>query len=213
MSARRTILIALLPLVAVVALIFTCDGIIRHSAKGKYYTDTASVPPRKAALVLGTSSRLVNGRPNPYFTYRIEAAADLFHAGKVEYIVVSGDNRQLSYNEPREMKRALIAAGVPEKVIFMDFAGFRTLDSVVRMNSIFSQSDFIIVSQRFHIERALYLAKSRGLNAIGYAARDVSVMSGFKTRCREYFARVKTFIDLLTHKEPHFGGEKIELQY
>lgn len=211
MSVKKTLMLVLVPLVVVLALILVCDGLIRQSARGKIYHDIDSVPHRKAALVLGTSSRLTNGSPNMYFAYRIKAASELFKAGKVDYLVVSGDNRQLSYNEPREMMRALIAAGVPENAIIMDFAGFRTLDSVVRMNLIFSQRSFIIVSQRFHIERAIFIAKSRKLDAIGYAATDVSRFYGLKTRAREYLARVKTFIDILTHKEPHFGGEKIEI--
>ena len=208
----RTILwILLVPVLAALALIFTCDGIISHAAKGRCYESTDDIPHNKAALVLGTSSKLAGGRPNAYFTYRIRAAVELYNAGKVDCIVVSGDNRHASYNEPREMNRALLAAGIPESKIFMDYAGFRTLDSVVRMDTIFSQNSFTVVSQRFHIERALYIARSRGLDAIGYSATDVNRFYGFRTRCREYLARVKMFIDLLTHKEPHFGGEKIEL--
>ena len=212
-SVAGTIVRVLLALaLALIAVIIICNGLITKASKSRCYEDLDSIPHNKAALVLGTSSYLVNGGANPYFTYRIQAAADLYRAGKVDFLVVSGDNRHTSYNEPRAMKRALVAAGVPENVIYMDYAGFRTLDSVVRMNTIFSQESFTVVSQRFHIERAVYIARVRGLNAVGFAARDVSRRSGLKTRARESLARVKTFIDIFTHKEPHFGGEKIEIE-
>ncbi len=109
------------------------------------------------------------------------------------------------------MKNDLIAKGVPEDRIFEDFAGFRTLDSVVRAKEIFGQDDITIISQKWHNERAIYLAEANDINAIGFNAKGVKITYrfGLKTRIREYFARVKVFIDLIIGKEPKFLGKKI----
>ena len=141
----------------------------------------------------------------------IDAAVELYKAGKINYILISGDNRKEEYNEPEEMKKALMQKGVPEKSIYLDYAGFRTLDSVVRAKEVFGQTRLTIISQRFHNERAIYLAEKNGITAIGFNARDVDVYAGLKTNIRELFARVKMFIDLAIDKQPHFLGEKYKL--
>lgn len=99
--------------------------------------------------------------------------------------------------------------GVPENRIFEDFAGFRTLDSVVRAKEIFGQDSITIISQQFHNERAIFLAEKHNIKAIAFNAKDVNAKWGIRTKVREVFARVKVFLDLLTEKEPKFGGEKI----
>ena len=176
------------------------------------YTHAEQIPAQKAALLLGTSPLLANGRSNLYFTHRIRAAAELYRAGKVRYIIVSGDNRKHGYNEPEAMKAALIAQGVPAERIVPDYAGIRTLDSVLRARSVFGQADYIVVSQKFHNERAVYLARAHGIRAVGYNAADVHLYAGgFKTRVREYGARMKMYLDLLTGKQPKHGGETIAL--
>ncbi len=171
-----------------------------------------TVPTRKTGLLLGTS-RTVAGRPNLYFRYRIEAAAQLYRAGKIEKIIVSGDNGRHSYNEPRDMKQALIAAGVPAEAITADYAGFRTLDSVVRAHRIFGQKEFTVISQEFHCNRAIYIAQRHGLDAIGFAARDVSFRPEFyRNRFREILARAAAVLDTrLLGRQPKFGGEPIPL--
>lgn len=193
------------------SLIFTCDCIISATAKGQTYDDTARIPANRVGLLLGTSPQLSNGRPNLYFNYRIEATVALYNAGKISRILVSGDNRQLNYNEPVRMHRALVAMGVPDSVIIMDYAGIRTLDSVVRANKVFGQKSITIISQQFHNERALYIARSNGIEAIGFNAKDVNASSGLKTNLRELLARVKVFIDLLTGKMPRHLGEPITI--
>ncbi len=125
--------------------------------------------------------------------------------------MVSGDNSRRNYNEPEEMKKALIRQGIPEKAIYLDYAGFRTLDSVIRAQKIFGQNRFTVISQHFHNERAIYLAGKHHIDAIGFDARDVPVKSGFKTRMREVLARVKVFIDLAFKKQPRFLGEPVPL--
>ena len=136
----------------------------------------------------------------------------LYRQGKASYFLVSGDNATLSYNEPREMRRALIRAGIPAERIYSDYAGFRTLDSIVRANAVFGQESFTIVSQGFHNERALYLARHFGIKAIGFNARDVRAYSGLKTRARELMARVLCLLDVyILDKQPKFLGDKIAI--
>jgi SanA protein len=195
-----------------IAFIWFANYRISVATDDKVYTDVNKIPYNKTGLVLGTSKSLRSGHANPYFTYRINAAVELFKNGKIDYIVVSGDNRHHSYNEPKDMQKALMAQGIPENKIFLDYAGFRTLDSVVRINKIFGQSSFTIISQEFHNKRAIYIAESYDLNAIGYNAKDVNKSLGFKVKVRETFARVKVFIDLLIGIKPKFLGEPIEIK-
>lgn len=172
----------------------------------------AEVKPQKVALLLGTSKYAKGGRINLYYQYRIEAVAKLYAAGKIDYVLVSGDNSTVYYNEPTTMLNDLIAKGIPADRIVQDFAGFRTLDSVVRAKKVFGQTQFIIVSQLFHVERALFIARKKGIQAKGFCAQDVTASYGFKTKVREYFARVKMFIDLyLINKEPKFLGDPVQI--
>lgn len=187
-----------------------CSLAVSSSAKGRTFDDIALLPQRPTALILGTSPR-VAGRPNAYFTNRINAAAELYRAGKVKRFIISGDNRKANYNEPEAMRSALMQRGVPKGIIHLDYAGFRTLDSVVRAYEIFGQDSITIVSQKFHNERAIFIAGLKGIDAIGYNAEDVALAFGLKTRIREIFARIKVFIDLAVQKQPHFLGDKIDI--
>lgn len=196
---------------AVVVVVLMCGQLVENKAVGRCFDRVQEVPGNKVGLVLGTSARVVGGGSNPFFENRMKAASELFFAGKVEYLVVSGDNRHTSYNEPRDMKKALVALGIPPERIILDFAGLRTLDSVVRMKTVFGQSEYTVVSQRFQNERAIYIASKHGINAVGFNAEDVEHHFGFATYVREYFARVKVFIDILTDREPHFAGEPIKI--
>jgi SanA protein len=127
------------------------------------YSDIEVVPHRDVALVLGTNPLIAGRYINPYFTSRIEAAASLYHSGVVKHLLVSGDNSQQAYDEPTEMKRALMTKGVPEEAISLDYAGFRTLDSVVRSKYIFQQQEVIIVSRHFTIKELYSLRIKKGL--------------------------------------------------
>ena len=173
------------------------------------YSNLENVPYNKVGLLLGTSKELRNGNPNPFFDARIEATATLYKIGKIKYIVASGDNSKKYYNEPQQMKDDLIALGVPDNVIYLDYAGFRTLDSVVRIEKIFGQKKFTVISQKFHNERAIYIAQHYNLSAVGYNAADIGGYNGKKVVFREKFARVKVFIDFLIGKKPKFLGEEI----
>lgn len=206
---RKLLYIALIFTILCITCIIVCNRTIKKHTTSKIYTEASIIPTNKVGLLLGTSPKLKNGNNNLYFDYRILAAVELYKAGKIKYILISGDNRREDYNEPEEMKKALMQKGIPEKFIYLDYAGFRTLDSVVRAKEVFGQNQLTIISQRFHNERAIYLAEKNGINAIGYNAKDVNAYAGLKTNIRELLARVKMFIDLAIDKQPHFLGEKI----
>lgn len=192
--------------------LFLCNGIINSSAEGKTFDETADIPKNKVGLVLGTSKRISSGHPNPYYDYRINATVELYKAGKIDFVLVSGDNGSRYYNEPTTFKKDLVKAGIPAGKIFLDYAGFRTLDSMVRAKVVFGLDEVTVISQEFHNERAIYIADKKGLKAIGFNAKDVTGRQGSRVRLREYFARVKVFIDLVSNTQPKFFGEKIEIK-
>lgn len=210
-SHKKMIWAAFIVVSLVLIIIVAANLIIVSKTRAYAYDTVESIPENKVGMVLGTSKYLANGRPNYYFKFRIDATAELYKAGKIKYIVVSGDNHVKGYNEPQQMKDDLIDLGVPAEVIYLDYAGFRTLDSVVRMEKVFGQTKFTVISQRFHNERAIYIARHYGLDVVGYNASNVGVYSGFKTQLREKLARVKVFVDFLTHKQPKFLGEPVKI--
>ncbi len=193
-------------------LIWVCNSVITNGAEGKTFSDTNKISKNKVGLVLGTSKKLIGGLPNPYYTFRIRAALELFQADKVDFILVSGDNGTTYYNEPQTFKNDLVKGGIPRDRIFLDYAGFRTLDSMVRAKEVFGLDSVTVISQQFHNERAIYLAEIKGLVAIGFNAEDISMEHGLKVQLREYLARVKVFIDLLFKTEPKFYGERVEIK-
>ncbi|MBR9861557.1 vancomycin high temperature exclusion protein [bacterium] len=186
--------------------------VVRVKSQPFLYEDPNRVPEHKVGLVLGTSKYAMSGNVNLYYKYRIDAVVELYNAGKIKYVLISGDNGTPEYNEPQTIKEDLIRRGIPAEKIFLDYAGFRTLDSVVRAWKIFGQNSFIVISQRFHNERAIYIARSYGIRAIGFNAQGVGRNYGFKTKIRERLARDKMVLDLLFNKQPKFLGEKIEIE-
>ena len=179
------------------------------SVSHKLYTNTAEVPFNELGLLLGTSKFNRSGTTNLFFKYRIQAAADLIKTGKIKHIIVSGDNSLIEYNEPRDMKRALILLGVPDSCITLDFAGFRTFDSVVRSKKVFGQDKITVISQKFHNERALFIADYYAIDAIGFCAKDAPSQYSFWTNIREPLAKFRALIDLYVIKqEPRFLGKK-----
>lgn len=198
-------------IVLMLAIIAFMNIYIVQFSKDKLYNDISSIPKNKVGLVLGTSQYLRGGGTNPFFSNRVEAAVDLFNAGKIEFILVSGDNRHISYNEPRDLKKALVKRGIPEDRIVLDFAGFRTLDSVIRSKKVFGQNSITIISQKFHNERAIYLAYHNNLPAVAFNAKDPDSHSG-RVYWRELLARPKAFLDILIKTPPKFLGEPIEIK-
>jgi SanA protein len=211
-SAARFVLIAIISLFLSLVLVFLGDQFVERAAQGKLSDDLANVPERPVALVLGCAPTLANGRPNRYFTARMKTAADLFHTGKCRYLLVSGDNGRSVYDEPTSMRDALVALGVPESAIVRDYAGFDTLDSVLRAKEVFSQETLLVVSQRFHNERAICIGQHHGMDLYGVNAVDVSGPLGVKVRFREKLARVKTLLDLhLWKSRPKFLGPLLSI--
>lgn len=208
MKVKKILSLALLVMLAAV---IYCNVRISSYAAGLLYDSPDEVPHCHAALVLGTSNRGRNGGPNRFFEARIDACAELYDAGKIDRIIVSGDNRFIYYNEPERMREALVRKGIPTDIIFLDYAGFRTFDSIVRAKEVFGQDSFVVISQRFHNERAVFIAGKKGMDVIGYNAGGVGLNYGFMTYVRECLARCKVFLDLLTGKKPHFLGDPVEI--
>jgi SanA protein len=208
---RRLGVFILVGVLACVMIVVYANITAIWASRGRIFTKLANVPHTRIGLVFGTTDR-VAGRENLYFRYRIEAASQLWHAGKLETLIVSGDNLSRYYNEPKEMKLALIERGVPASRIVCDPAGLRTLDSVVRAKEIFGAHSILFISQRFQNQRAIYLAQAHGIKAYGFAAQDVEPQAGLKTKLREIGARVKMWLDVNFLKtRPLYLGEKIKL--
>jgi SanA protein len=195
--------------------IFLNDMMMAEKAKEKLYSSVKEVPSKNALLLLGTAKYMVGGGKNYFYTYRIQAALSLWKAKKVKAIVVSGDNGTKHYDETTTMFNDLVRAGIPARYITKDYAGFRTLDSVVRAESIFDLKDYIIISQKFHLERALYIAHAKGQKAIGFIAKDIAgTKAAYKMKAREYLARAKAFLDLyVLNTQPKFLGKTKLVRY
>jgi SanA protein len=206
MRARGWIATAAVLAAALVLVVQACDERVRTTSAPHVHDRVMEVPLNRVAVLLGTSARARGGGSNLYFTHRIAATVELLKAGRVQHVLISGDNRHSSYNEPMDMRRALMAAGVDSTRITLDYAGFRTLDSMVRARDVFGQPGFVVVSQRFHTERAVYMARRMGIAAVGYNAQDVPANYGRLTMLREKLARVKLHLDLWLGVGPHFQG-------
>jgi SanA protein len=213
MRKRRYAIIAAGAITALAfAAIFYAAHRIEHSAISALAPDMDSLPHKRVGLVLGCSPVLGSGAPNAYFENRIAAAAALFRAKKVDYLLVSGDNHASTYDEPTAMKSALLRLGVPEDRIVLDYAGFSTLDSVVRAKNVFGLSELCIISQRDHALRAVYIARANGIDVVAFPAKDVPGRGGLRTRLRESLARVRTLLDVhLMGRKPHFLGPNVQI--
>jgi SanA protein len=197
--------------ICLVIMAFWSNFSVYYESKNFLFSKAKNLPTTKTALLLGTSKKLRNGNDNLYFNYRIDACVELFSSGKVSHILISGDNGSKEYNEPQDMKNELISRGIPSEKITLDYAGFDTYDSVLRAKKIFGQQSFIVVSQKFHNQRAVYIARRNGIHAFGYNARDVKKMNGLKTKIREFFACVKAYIEVKVNVNPTYLGEKIQI--
>lgn len=191
------------------AIVVGSSWIVGNLAHGRLVTNPASLPKDETALVLGTSPSVAGHRANPHFENRIAAAADLFRRGCVKHLLLSGDNGSRGYDEPSNMRRALLALGVPDSAMTLDYAGFRTLDSVARARKIFGLDKLVIVTDRFHTSRALFLARHFGIDAVAFPSKDVPLRYSARSIVRECFARVKACLDVyVLHTGPHFLGPK-----
>ncbi len=195
--------IALMIVVAGCFIAYANFAVLRYAEA--VYGTVEQVPEREIGLLLGTSPIVADGRRNLYFTHRMDAAARLYHAGKIKKIIVSGDNRHKDYNEPQEMRRALEELGVTPAHIAEDYAGFRTLDSVVRARDVFGAKRYTVISQQFHCERALFIAANHDIEAVAFAAPDATKRYRFKRVLRETFARPVAWLDVkVLNRKPYF---------
>ena len=206
---KRVITICLTCAAVLVLAVLVTDSFVGIASAKHMYASAEQCPPAPVAVVLGLAKK-VRGPRNRFYMPRLEAAVELFRLGKVRGIIVSGDNSRRDYDEPTQMKADLVELGVPARYVTCDYAGFRTLDSVVRAARVFGQTRFVVVSQRFHCQRAIFLARQKGYDVWGYTATDVTGYSGFKVRARECLARCKAAMDLwLLRTKPKFLGEPV----
>lgn len=208
MTSRRKISIWLFSIILISILgMIICDQYVAYNASGRLYEDVDSIPHRKVGIILGTSPISTwNGRRNYYFDHRIKAGAELYKARKVDWLVVSGGdyrNSENGYDEPVAMRDSLIKQGVDSARIVLDYDGIRTLNSIAKMRDVYCQDSIVIISQKYHNERALYQARHLGIDAIGLNAKTPGRRtSWWRNRGREVLARVKLFIDVARGLHP-----------
>lgn len=208
---RRLVVTMCLGLCCSAAAIWAANQWVESTSAALCHSRLEEVPELPVALVLGCSPT-VAGRPNLFYVHRMEASARLYLTGKVRALIVSGDNGSKQYDEPTAMKEDLVRRGVPADAIYCDYAGFRTLDSIVRADRTFGQKRFMVVSQRFHNERAVFLARRHGLDAEAFDAGEVTGSSGLTTHLREYLARVQAVLDVtLLRTKPRFEGPPVRI--
>jgi SanA protein len=178
-----------------------------YNTRNQIYFNIHELPANEVGLVLGTSKFVRTGKENLFFRYRMEATARLWKEGKVKYLILSGNNDSEYYNEPVDMQRALVKLGIPASVMTLDYAGYRTFDSVVRCKDVFNQEKITIISQNFHNARALYIGNHEGMEAIAFAAQDVPDGYSLRTLIREYLARPYALLDVyLIRPKPEKGN-------
>ncbi|HSI74092.1 MAG TPA: ElyC/SanA/YdcF family protein [Fimbriimonas sp.] len=206
-KAKRRILFGAGGLIAASSLfILYTNQLVASASQGRIYLVATDVPQTRVALVLGTAP-MVSGRPNAYFVRRISAAAELYRSGRIEKILVSGDNGRRGYDEPTAMKNALMARGVPAEDVTCDFAGFHTLDSIIRAKEVFGLEKCVIVTDDFHLPRALYTAQQKGLSAIGFQTESFATPASTRLQIREVGSRLLVWLDCnVLNSQPKFLG-------
>ncbi len=210
-TMRKKIIIVLVgSIVLLLGIVLFSNWTIDNFSEEKTFSAVEKIKKNRVGLILGTSKYLVGGGKNPFFIYRVEAAVKLYENGKIDFILVSGDNSHRYYNEPRDLTYALLKRGIPRDKIFLDFAGFSTLDSVIRAKKVFGLDSVTIISQKFHNLRAIYLARHNGLEAIGFNAKDPP--HGIELNIREYLAKTKAYFDVLFNTQPKFLGKPIQIK-
>jgi len=206
---KRVLRGAVISVVILIIFVITSNSWVIISTRSQILKDAQHLQNSGVALVLGTSHRMISGVPNPFFQNRISAAANLYRDGKAVHFILSGDNRSRYYNEPMEMKKALMKQDVPASAITLDYAGLRTLDSIVRCKEIFGQSKIIIITQPFHSYRALFISNYYHMDAVALVAKEPTQQISAQVYFREYLARTKAILDLyVLGTEPRHLGDK-----
>ena len=210
---KKTLYILALIAILIILVVIGCNVVVLKAGEGRIYSDVESIPANRVGVLLGTSPIGRYGNANPFYTYRVNACVALYNAGKIERVLISGDNSRKEYDEPTWTKNDLVAAGIPDSAIYLDYAGFRTLDSMVRAKEVFGLNQFTIISQRFHNERALFLTQCKDIDAIAFNAEDVPLRRWqIRMTVREWLARVNAVLDICFAKQPHFLGDPIPIE-
>jgi len=210
---RRALLFSLTAFLLLIAFILAANFWVIRRTRDGIITRAAALPQNDVTMILGTS-RTVRGRwVNPFFEGRMNAAAELYREGKTRHFLVSGDNGHEGYDEPTWMRDALVTRGVPASAITMDFAGFRTLDSMARAKAVFGLQRFTIITDDFHEPRAIFLARSYGLDVVGYPSASIPFRWSKMTRARELISRTVACVEVYAlHTKPRYFGPKVEIQ-
>ena len=213
MSVRKLLVIASGVVFVVFSGLILCSNWVIEGESKFTYDRVSELPHHKVGLVLGCIKSPDGRYVNPFFESRIEAACQVYQAGKIDVILVSGDNHVRAYDEATDMKNALIGRGIPSDKIFCDYAGFTTLDSILRAKEVFKQNALTIISQKFHNERAIYIAQNEGMSAVGYNAKAVELKWALRIYLREFCSRMKVIWDVkIIRRKPKFLGEPIEIK-
>lgn len=200
-------------IVLIISMVLLADFTISLTTSSQLYNEIETLPSQETALVLGTS-KYIRRTLNPYYQYRIDAAIELYRQNKVTHFLLSGDNAHRSYNEPWTMKRDLLKAGIPEENITLDYAGFRTLDSVQRATQIFDANSLTIVTQKFHCQRAVFIANHFSMDTVCLVVPSPTGWANTKIRIREVLARTKALLDLyIFNVQPKFLGPKEPIKH
>lgn len=200
--------LGLIILVLIALFVGICNLKVKKAADGRIYDDVQFIPARNTGLLLGTMQYTKKGASNRYFSNRIDATVQLYASHKISYVLISGDNHKHGYNEPEDMRQSLIAKGVPDSVIYLDYAGFSTFESIARAQKVFGQDSITIISQCWHNERAVYIAKCHNIDAIAFNADDVRYRKSYlRNHAREILAKVKAVLDVMSHKQPRYLGD------
>jgi len=210
----KMVLMSLGALSLLAALAFVLGNLyVLSRTQGKIESALAQCGQEPVGIVFGTSHWTRSGARNPHFEGRMRAAAHLIHAGRVDHLLISGDNSTRYYNEPVTMWRDLRGRDVRDEDMTLDYAGFSTFDTLVRARDVFGVERALLITQAWHLPRALYIGEALGLEVRGCAAVERDVAGRWRLKLREWVARVATLGDLyLWEREPYFLGPLEPLQ-
>ncbi len=203
--------LAALSTLALLSFTVLCNFMVAKATNDAVYSNLKTLPYNQVGVLLGTSKYSRLGGSNDHYRLRVNAAYQLYQAGKIDYILISGDNSTRFYDEPSTIRRDLLKKGIPPERIYRDYAGFRTLDSILRAHHVFGLENFTIISQAPHNKRALYIAMNHGIDAIAYNA-GAGNHADINNKAREVLARVLTVLEVhFFNTGPKFLGPTIEI--
>lgn len=211
---KKSLFIGFGCLFAIGMTVLICNVVVTANSRGKTFDNASDIPYNKVGLLLATSPITPGGAHNYYFDNRIKAADELYKAGKIDLIIASGGDytqaQKNGCNEPQTILDSLVACGIPAQRIILDYDGTRTLNSIAKAKNVYGLDSLTLISQKYHNERAIYLAEKYGIHAIGYNAEQSPIRRNrIKNTLREYLARVKMFMDLAFESKPVFEKWKI----